>query len=305
VLDREWLNRPYVSRISCASAAALRPLRDSYNADRPFEDQVKPFNFLLCVHVAPFSHPAGYAPQRFQLITPFEPDPRRWLEMEWTDHYSGDTFRIHTEGPPSPDSIKVKTNRDVLDRYRSHPEPKSLDPNGEPCTRLTTGLLQQRPVRATDIAYIGKESNRLEEATAGLVHEPDEIISSYSDPQLDPYRTLVLPALRRFRTADIAEAAGLNPRTVQRLLRDKQYPRRRHRATLIGVAAELAMAEIRARGVDPPRAPLAAIGAYLDQPNKNRSCPVCSATITSTRATYCSERCKKKAYRARSDRSRV
>jgi hypothetical protein len=39
----------------------------------------KPFNFLLSAHVAPFGHPAGYTPERFHLIAPFEPDPRRWL----------------------------------------------------------------------------------------------------------------------------------------------------------------------------------------------------------------------------------
>jgi predicted nucleic acid-binding Zn ribbon protein len=299
VLDSEWLNRPYVSRISCASAAALRPLRGSYNAERPFPEQVKPFNFLLCVHVAPFSHPAGYPPERFQLIAPFEPDPRRWLEMSWTDHYSGDTFHIHTDGPPSPDSIKVKTNRDVLDRYRSHPEPKSLDQDGKPCARQTVGLLQRRPVHTTEIVYIGKESNRLEDATAGLVHDLGEILASYRDPQLDPYRILVLPALRTFGTAQVAEATGLDRRTVQRLLRERQYPHRRHRASLIAVAAGLAASTIRARGGDPPRAPLAVLRSYLEQQQPDRACPVCGAVVTGARALYCSSTCKKHAYRQR------
>jgi hypothetical protein len=299
VLDREWLDRPYVSRINAASAAALRPLRNSYNAHLAFEEQVKPFNFLLCVHVAPFSYPDGYPPQHFQLIAPFEPDPRRWLEMKWTDHYSGDAFRIHTEGPPSPDSVKVKTNRDVVDRYRFHPEPKGLDSGGEPCTRHSIGLLERRPVRATDIAYIGKESNRLEDATAGLVHDLGEILASYTDPQLDPYRTLVLPTLRTFATSKIAQAAGLDRRTIQRLLREHQYPHRRNRAKLVAVAAELAVSAIRARGADAPRAPLAVLRLYLDHP-QTRACPVCGTAITRTRALYCSSACKKQTYRSRS-----
>jgi hypothetical protein len=134
VIDHDWLDRPYVSRISAASAAALRPFLDSYNAGRPFADQVKPFNFLICVHAATFSHPAGYPPERFQLVHPFEPDPQRWLELEWIDHYSGDRFPIHTLGPPSPDSVKVKTNRDVLNRYRTHPEPKASTPTANHAT---------------------------------------------------------------------------------------------------------------------------------------------------------------------------
>ena len=67
----DWLDRPAVTRISAASAAALRPFITSYNTDQPYAEQIKPFNFLLCVHVAPFSHPAGYSPQRFQLVAPF------------------------------------------------------------------------------------------------------------------------------------------------------------------------------------------------------------------------------------------
>ena len=55
--DDDWLDRPAVTRISAASAAALRPFIASYNAGRPYAEQIKPFNFILCVHVAPFSHP--------------------------------------------------------------------------------------------------------------------------------------------------------------------------------------------------------------------------------------------------------
>lgn len=299
MVDGDWLDRPAVTRISASSIAALRPFRASYNTHRPLAEQVKPFNFLLCVHVASFSHPAGYPPERFQLVAPYEPDPRCWLEMEWIDIYSGDSFRIHADGPPSPDSIKVKTYRDVFDRYRTHPEPKSLDQHGKPCTRQTVGLLQRRAVRATDIAYIGKESNRLEDATAGLVHDLGEILTSYGDPHLDPYRTLVLPALRTFGTVEIAEAAGLDRRTIQRLLRERQYPHRRHRSALIAAAAELAASAMRARGSDPPRAPLAVLRAHLDKPPIDRSCPVCGAILSRTRAAYCSERCKKHAYRLR------
>jgi hypothetical protein len=180
----DWLDLPAVGRISASTAAALH-LFHTYNADRPLLAQVKPFNFLLCVHVAPFAHPAGYPPERFQLMHPYEPDPRRWLELEWIDRYSGDRFPIHTEGPPSPDSVKVKTYRDVFDLYRTHPEPKSLDSEGRSCSRRSVGLLTRRPVSPTEIAYIGKEANRLEETTAGVVHDIGEILTTYSDPELD------------------------------------------------------------------------------------------------------------------------
>ena len=297
MLDREWLDRPYVSRISAASAAALRPLRNSYNAHLAFEEQIKPFNFLLCVHVAPFSHPDGYPPERFQLVAPFERDPRRWLEMEWTDHYSGQSFRIHTDGSPSPNSIKVKTNRNVLDRYRTHPEPKSLGAGCKPCDRQTAGLLQRRPVTVTEIVYIGKESNRLEDATAGLVHELGDILNAYNDPRLDPWRTLVIPVLKAFSTAEIAARADLDRRTIERFLSGRSYPRRMNRNKLVAIAAELAAGVL---ATEPPRPPLAVLREYRDSASAMvRVCTICGAELHNARAIYCSSACKKRAYRNR------
>ena len=300
MLDRDWLDRPYVSRISASSAAALRPFLRSYNASRSFAEQVKPFNFLICVHAAPFSHPAGYPPQRFQLIHPFEPNPTRWLELEWIDHYSGDRFRIHTDGAPSPDSVKVKTNRDVLDRYRTHPEPKSLDPDGRPCHRQSVGLLQRRPVTATEISYIGKESNRLDETTAGLIHDSSEILSSYSDPNLDTWRTLVVATLREFNTAEIALRAAVDRRTIQRLLSGTHYPRRRHRQTLTAIAADLAKIDLIQRGIEPPCGALAILCVSRDtSATTAHACAVCGVPLSNPRATYCGMTCKKRAYRSR------
>ena len=43
---------------------------------------------------------------------------------------------------------RVRTYRDVLDRYRVHPEDKFLGPDGQPCRWETVGLLQRRPVHA-------------------------------------------------------------------------------------------------------------------------------------------------------------
>jgi predicted nucleic acid-binding Zn ribbon protein len=298
-LDPDWLDRPAVTRISAASAAALRPFLASYNATRPYPKQIKPFNFLLSVHVAPFSHPTGYRPEHFQLVGRYEPDPSRWLDMRWTDHYSGDSFRIHTEGPPSPDSVKVKTNRDVLDQYRSHPEPKSLGTDGTPCHRRTYALLQRRPVTATEIGYIGKEANRLEETTAGLIHNPGEILNTYNDPALDPWHSLVVPVLRDFNTAEVAARAGVDRRTLQRLLTGHSRPRRATASRLTAVAADLAASAL---GLPSADSPLATLRAYLDTMTGAppvRSCPICGKPVNRARATYCSDACKKRAHRDR------
>jgi hypothetical protein len=226
--------------------------------------------------------------------------PRRWLQLDWTDRYSGDSFRIHTTGPPSPDSVKVKTNRDVLDRYRTHPEPKSLGPDLLPCGRRTRGILQRRPVIATEISYIGKESNRLEETSAGLIHDPAEILSRYADPALDPWNTLVTPTLRCFNRSEIAQRACLDRRTVQRLLNGRSSPRRNHRNTLTALAAELAASELHKHGLEPSRAPLATLVRYRNEILAAPTlCAICLAPLRNQRSKYCGALCKKRAYRAR------
>lgn len=81
----------------------------------------------------------------------------------------------------------VKTYRDVLAEYQTHPETKSLGPDGQPCDRATVGLLSRRPVKVAAIHYIGKESNKIEEATSGLVTDLDDVLTEYFDPERDPF----------------------------------------------------------------------------------------------------------------------
>jgi hypothetical protein len=194
----------------------------------------------------------------------------------------------------------VKTNQDVLDRYRSHPEPKSLDPDGRPCDRLSRGRLGRRHVAATEIAYIGKEANRLQDVAAGLVHDPAEILNTYNDPLLDPWRTLVTPTLKQFDTGQVAQLANVNRTTIQRYLKGTQYPRRGHRQTLTAIAVQLAAVELSRLGVEAPRAALATLALFQDiDPAEARRCPVCGTPIDRPRAIYCGETCKKRAYRDR------
>ena len=61
--------------------------------------------------------------------------------------------------PPPTAAGQVGAAAREQSRHR-HPEPKSLDPDGTPCRPDSHGLLAHRPVTATEISYIGKESNR-------------------------------------------------------------------------------------------------------------------------------------------------
>jgi len=186
-----------------------------YNRKRPVAERIRPYNFLLVAHVAPFGHPPGADPERFLLVAPYESDPRKWRQLEWTNAYdAGSIYRIITEPEAKgrsidgtapvilPGEVIVKTYRDVLDDYRTHPEAKSLGPGGKPCDRVTVGLLYRRPVNPASLHYIGKESNKIEEALTGLVTDLDDVLTEYRDPE---------------QVAEIAARTDVSSRTITRV----------------------------------------------------------------------------------------
>jgi DNA polymerase III epsilon subunit-like protein len=161
-------DRPAIGRVTISSPAVMRPF-ENLNKGKRYADQIKPFNFLLTCHVNPLGHPPGADPERFHLIAPYESNPKRWLEMSWTEQYSGSTYSISTKGyHGNRHTARVKTYGEVLLEYEFHPEAKCADADGNPSGKRTVGLLQRRHVRIDEIKYIGKESNSLEEVEVGL-----------------------------------------------------------------------------------------------------------------------------------------
>ena len=88
---------PAIGRTTVSTPALMKCL-ESLNAGKPYSDQIKPFNFLQTCHVNPFGHPDGVNPEKFHLVSPYDPDPRKWLEKEWIDQHTGKRFRITTQG---------------------------------------------------------------------------------------------------------------------------------------------------------------------------------------------------------------
>jgi hypothetical protein len=215
-----WLKRPAISRVSVSTPAMLRPLADH---STPYRNRVKPFNFALSAHVVSFGHPADVDPKHFHLLAPYERDPRKWLDLEWTDVYSGRVYMIGTHGPQEIGSVAVKSYRDVLEAYATHPEAKSAAPDGTPCDRSTVGLLVRRPVRATRLDYIGKESRRIEEVESGQLHDLSDVVARFSDPEAE-WSEELLPRLRELPRAEAARHLGISLRAASALRTGKAKP---------------------------------------------------------------------------------
>ena len=170
---------------------------------------MKPANFVLTAHVAPFGHPDGVDPARFQLFAAFESNPGRLLSMEWLDKYSdsGRAFRIGVGPSTSPALVQVKSIGDLVAEHRAHPEAKWVDAEGQPCTVQTVGLLFRRPVHVDEVVYIGKEANALEPVMLRLVHDNTEVLTEYRDPGQDAWQRDVQPFLAHVPAPVLARAA--------------------------------------------------------------------------------------------------
>ncbi len=261
-----WLDRPAIGRITASSPTLLVPFEE-LNRDKPYTEQVKPANFLLSAHVAPLGLPPGVDGSRFHLIAPYESDSRKWLQLPWTDRYSGKRFSITTASTLyATSAVGVKTYRDVLDQYRNHVEAKSLGPDGGHCRGTTMGLLQRRPVTAQWVTHVGKESNKLEEVEAGLVHDPEEVYTEYINARRDPAWAIIAQVLKDMPRSRLMHETGLSRRALTALRNGHALPHPKTREALARSASAFAREQLSHAGIAAPRDHLSACIRYLNEP---------------------------------------
>src|SRR5688572_24999137 len=231
---------PAIGRVTISSPAVMRPL-SRLNFDKPYTRQLKPFNFLLTCHVRAFGHPTGVDPERFHLIAPYESDPARWTELEWIDQYSGKSSHITTAGHHGGRGIaRIKTYRDVFEKYKWHPKSKCADVKGQPANRQTVGLLQRRHVRIEGLKYIGKESSFVEEVDSGAVHSSDAVYTEYPDPRRDEW-SAVRDVLWKIPLATFEEMTGKSRRRLIDARSGRREPHPDTRDLLASVARRLGL----------------------------------------------------------------
>jgi hypothetical protein len=256
-----WFELPAISQISVSSPHVLRAF-DGYNAGRPVEDQVRPFNFCLSAHVAPFGHPEGVDPLRFHLVAPYADDPQTYLLLDWVDRFSGKTYAVTTADDfGRSGAVLLQTYGTVFARYARHLEAKSLDASGQP--GRGSGPLARRPLREGSRTYIGKEANRIEEVEMGLWQRLEDVMLEYGQ-MLDPWTNYVVPVLRQIPLSVLTAETGLDRRTIQRLRNGHSKPHRPNEVALTRAAGAWARQHLTDQGLTAPRSDLLACRAWLD-----------------------------------------
>lgn len=220
-----------LSRITISSPHVLRPFTEAQPAI-PFQDRIRPMNFILSASVHRVGGPPNVDLSRFHLLHSYTKDRAALLEALWTDLYSGREYRVTTEHFTVPDRVRIQSFGDVIAEYETHPESKSAGANGERCDRSTKGLLQRRHLRVERIRLVGKESNRLEDVEQGIVHDWGEVTNVYYDPQLDPWPN-VLNSLRPFPARQLAKIAGISTRALRAIRNGHSRPSEDTRKRLV------------------------------------------------------------------------
>jgi hypothetical protein len=92
---------------------------------------------------------------------PFSKHRAEWLKTKAIDTHSGKQYSISLLDPTGrTKKIEVKCYGNILGSYREHPEAKFLGSDGEPCNKLTRGLLRRSHIVSNQHRYIGKETCR-------------------------------------------------------------------------------------------------------------------------------------------------
>lgn len=140
---------------------------------------------------------------------------------------------------------RVKSYGEALEEYEFHEEAKCADASGAPCGKQTVGLLQRRHVTIESIAFIGKESNKLEEVEEGSVPDAGDVYTEYPDARRDAQLWQVarekLRAMSKSQLIEFEKETGISLATLKAWRRGRS-PHTRNRRKL-----QLALREFRTR----------------------------------------------------------
>lgn len=247
--EPDWFERPAVSQLPVTTPALLAPFR-RINEGKPYNDQVKPFNFLLigrADRLAPL--PTGF--EEVTPVAPYTSEPERYLHQTWVNRQDGRLLAVTTKPGGEREKVRLKTYGDIVREYRAHPELKSGDLTGGLGTRSSVGLLPRLRVMATEVRHIGKESNRLDEVEEGLISDPDEVYIEYRDDRREWERErhdLLRMAQDKGGILKLAREAGMSVRTLRSNLNTARVPRAAHRALLSRLLADRNLFTVRREG---------------------------------------------------------
>jgi hypothetical protein len=138
-------------------------------------------------------------------VTPFKPDQSKWIDAVCFNIDNPHDARAYKLGitfdsPHFGEPAIVETFEELLHRYFSHPESKSLGPDGEPCQPKTRGRLLRPHLIGGKHHRIGKEVDRRWEEGDDLDAMRQTHIEYTRKASRAPHESLVQPSLSLSRS---------------------------------------------------------------------------------------------------------
>jgi hypothetical protein len=224
---------------------------DSFNKDKPYAEQIKPFNFMMALSQHPFFKRGD---DTASFIAPYEPNPSRWHGLPWLNYRTNEAVIL-----AAPEEwIRVVNQSNVicpvkfinlLHRYLRHIEPNFLAFDGTVCEEETTGVLRRRPVTMLSITHIGKETNEIRNISANAGLDDDSPIAYDSSDAF--WFDVVLPVIRFLPRDEVARQLEVTRRTVERWIAGEVKPSERDKRRAIHRLDILLCEHLSQLGIEP------------------------------------------------------
>jgi hypothetical protein len=101
--------------------------------------------------------------------------------------------------------------------------------------------IRQPHVRVDRIIYIGKESNRLEEIEAGIIHSPESVYTEYPDPRRNEWESKILPALEKLPVSALMKLSSKSRSMLYRARAGRSTPRKENQKLLASILRRMGM----------------------------------------------------------------
>ena len=209
------LGGPATSRYAATTPQLLRWFK-RYNRNRPYRDQVRPFNFMLAFQPSPI---AVHVADVVEVLDLSKKGPRKKQHTPKPiapydrniSRAALNCFDRETGKPVGPQLLK--TYRQALAQYHLSPESKFL--NGEPYDQ---GPTRRRHVEVIAIHHIGKEANRWEEQYYLGLDEDEVVDYGYAPSELAKMSATMWIKIEEIGQREVARESGVSRRTISRLM---------------------------------------------------------------------------------------
>jgi hypothetical protein len=138
--------------------------------------------------------------------------------------------------------VEVSQRKDVrrnFARVRIPSRREECGCEGKAQRQANFSATRRRLVRVERIINIGKESNRLEEIEAGVIHSPESVYTEYPDPRREEWQTKILPVLKKIPIATLMRFSGRSRSMLLRTMAGRARPRRGNQELLKSILHRL------------------------------------------------------------------